>query len=127
MYNRLNNHLLTKIYEYDNTYKDLFNVVLTELKIKCLVNPSLNNYDTDEWIHRISKWEHNEPTQIYIPTVKYKYLQQIENDNTIQELIETITYKVNKFKDTTLFSIIITTSNTKYCNNEAIRLFKVWL
>ena len=26
---RLDNNLLTKIYEYDNTYKELFNVVLT--------------------------------------------------------------------------------------------------
>lgn len=127
MYNRLNNHLLTKIYEYDNTYKDLFNVVLTELKIKCLVNPSLNTYDTDEWIHRISKWKHGEPTHIYIPTIKYKYLKQIENNNTIQHLIETISYKVDNNKDTTLFSIIITTAHTKYCNSEVIRLFKVLL
>ena len=70
MHSRLNNHLLTKIYEYDNTYKDLFNVVPTELKLKFLVNPSLNNYDTVEWVYRISKWKHREHTQICIPTIK---------------------------------------------------------
>jgi len=125
MYNRLNKHLLTKIYEYHNTYKDLFNVVITELTL--LVNPSLNNYDTVEWIYRTSKWKHKEPTQIYIPTFKYKYLQQIENSKTIQNLIDAITYKVNTYKETTLLSIIITTANTKYCNSEAILILKVLL
>lgn len=127
MFKRLNNNTLTKIYEYDNTYKELFNVVLTELKIQCLVNPTLNNYDMDEWIHRVSKWKHEAPTVIHIPTINYKHLQQIEQNNTIQDLIDTIIYKAITYSDTTLFSIIITTANTKRCKSEAIQLFKVLL
>ena len=96
---RLNDHLLTKIYEYDNTYKELFNIVLFELRLKFLTNPSLNNYDTVEWIYRISKWKHKEPTQVDIPTIKYKHLQQIESNNTIQSLIDAIIYKANTYKE----------------------------
>ena len=80
---RLDNNLLTKIYEYDSTYKELFNVVLSEMKLKFLVNPSLNNYDTTAWTYRISKWKQNVPREVYIPTIKYKHLPQIECSNTI--------------------------------------------
>ena len=96
---RLNDHPLTKIYEYDNTYKELFDIVLTELKFKFLINPSLNNYDAVEWKYWISKWKDKEPTQVYIPTIKYKHLQQIESNNTIQSLIDAIIYKANTYKE----------------------------
>jgi len=127
MFNKLPPNIIGLIYEYDNTYKYIFNVTLTELKLNSLVNPNLNNHDTIEWLYRISKWKHKEPIQIYIPTIKYNYLQQIETSKTIQNLIEAITYKVNTYKENTLYSILITTANTKYCNSEAIRIFKVLL
>ena len=97
------------------------------MKLKILVNPSLNSYDTAEWTYRISKWKHKEPTQVHIPTIKYKNLQQIKCSNTIQKLIDAIIYKANTYTGTILFSIITATSNTKYCNSEAIRIFKVLL
>ena len=64
---RLDNNLLTKIYEYDSTYKEVFNVVLTEMKLKFSANPSLNNHKVSEWRSRICKWKHKEPTQVHIP------------------------------------------------------------
>ena len=122
---RLDNNLLTKIYEYDSTYKELFNVVLTEMKLKFLANPSLNSYDTAEWSYRISKWRNTGPTQVHIPIIKYNHLQQLECSKTIQKLIDAIVYKANAYKEDTLFSIIITTSIAKYCTSEAVRIFQI--
>ena len=124
---RLNSHLLTRIYEYDNTYKELLNVILTEMKLKSLINPSLNSYDTAEWTYRISKWKQKVPTQVHIPTIKYKHLPQIECNDTLQKLIDAIIYKANTYKEDTLFSIIITTPIAKYSHSEATRRFKVLL
>ena len=37
MFNKLNDNLKRLIYEYDPTYKDIYNIVLEELKIKCIL------------------------------------------------------------------------------------------
>ena len=95
---RLDNNLLTKIYEYDNTYKEISNVVLTEMKLKFLINPNLNNHDTTEWTYRISTWKQQVPRQVHIPTIKYQYLPQIECNDTLQKLIGAIIYKANTYK-----------------------------
>ena len=38
MFNQLNDNLKRIIYEYDPTYKILFNIILEEFKIKCIFN-----------------------------------------------------------------------------------------
>ena len=51
MFNQLNKNLITIIYEYDPTYKHIYNIVLEEFKIKCAFKfkHKFNNCSIRQW------------------------------------------------------------------------------
>ena len=57
MFNKLNDTSKRLIYEYDSTWKDTYNTVLEELKIKYVLKHKhkLNNYSVKEWRRQIKK------------------------------------------------------------------------
>ena len=57
MFNQLNDNLKRLIYEYDPTYKDIYNIVLEEFQIKCIFKykHKFNTYSIKEWGKQIKK------------------------------------------------------------------------
>ena len=48
MFNKLPPNIIGLIYEYDNTYREVFKVVLEEIKAYNIFNPKFNNFTVRE-------------------------------------------------------------------------------
>ena len=62
MFYKSNDNLKRLIYEYDPTYKDIYNIVLEEFKIKCILKHKheYNNYNVKEWRKQIKREKQQE-------------------------------------------------------------------
>jgi hypothetical protein len=62
MFNQLNDNLKRIIYEYDPTYKQIYNIVLEEFKIKCILKhkPQFNNNSVKVWSKKIQRTTEDE-------------------------------------------------------------------
>ena len=89
MFNQLTDNLKCIIYEYDPTYKHIYNVVLEEFKIKCILKhkPQFNNNNVKEWRDKLAQTEEE---QVNI-TLKHNLLDhlhtQIKQAHTHETLI----------------------------------------
>ena len=66
MYDKLTPNIKALIYEYDQTYRDKFNIVLEEFKIWRLLKfvPEYNLTETINWGRRMRKTEPNQHSTI---------------------------------------------------------------
>jgi len=53
MYEKLAQNIIALIYEYDNTYREIFKVVLEELQLTIKIRPNYNKYTYDQWKQQI--------------------------------------------------------------------------
>ena len=99
IFNKLNDNLKRLIYEYDPTYKDIYNIVLEEFKKKCILKHKhkFNNYSVKEWRKQIKR-EKQEEDNINIK-IKYNVLNnlqtQLKQTNAHPTLIN-FTIAINK-------------------------------
>ena len=100
MCNKLNDNLKRLIYEYDPTYKDIYNIVSEEFKIKCILKHKHkfnNNNSVKEWRKQIKR-EKQEEDNINIK-IKYNVLNnlqtQLKQSNAHPTLIN-FTIAINK-------------------------------
>lgn len=88
MFNQLNDNLQRIIYEYDPTYKHIYNVVLEEFKIKCILKhkPQFNNNSVKEWREKITRTE-GENINI---TIKHNLLNRLQTQLKQAQAHETL-------------------------------------
>ena len=53
MCDKLTPSITALIYEYDNTYREVFKVVLDELQLTVKIRPKYNDYTYEQWKHKI--------------------------------------------------------------------------
>ena len=49
MYDKLTPNITALLYEYDNTYRQVFKVVLEELQLTSKIRPKYYNYTYEQW------------------------------------------------------------------------------
>ena len=119
MYDKLTPNLITLIYEYDNTYREIFNVVLEELQITVKIRPKYNNYTYEQWKQQLDyelKGKNKDEKAYFIyycEEINYKgfitYLtttslniiyntlkQQQTRTNTLINFLGVLLYKINR-------------------------------
>ena len=111
MYDKLTPNLITLIYEYDNTYREVFKVVLEELLITIKIRPKHNIFTPEQWKtniryyrfkskdekahHMFNYWED-------VETKKFNTYFTLTNLNTIYN-----TLKLKQTANTTLFNFLV--------------------
>ena len=53
MYDKLAPNIIALIYEYDNTYREVFKAVLEELQLTIKIRPTYNNYTYEQWKQKL--------------------------------------------------------------------------
>ena len=78
MFNQLNDNLKRAIYEYDPTYRHIYNIVLEEFKIRCILKhkQQFNNNSVKEWTKKI-KQTREEDVNINITHILLNKLQTL--------------------------------------------------
>lgn len=118
MYDKLHPSIITLIYHYDNTYREVFKVVLEELQITVKLRPNYNNYTYEQWKQKLDyERKRNKDEKAYFiyycEEVNYKgfityltttslniiyntlQLKQTRN-NTILNFLGIMLYKINR-------------------------------
>ena len=120
MFNRLNDNLLRIIYEYDPTYKHIYNIVLEEFKIKCVLKfkHKFNINSVKEWNEKITRTtktpDNLEHPRIRIKKQLLKELKEILKQTNADETIINITEAINqKQKAIYVIFMFITADNTR--------------
>ena len=120
MFNQLNKNLITIIYEYDPTYKHIYNIVLEEFKIKCILKfkHKFNINSVKEWSNKITKTT-KIPDNLEHPKIRIKKkllkelkerLKQTNADDTIINITEALN---EKQKAIYVIFMFITADNTR--------------
>ena len=100
MFNQLNDNLKRIIYEYDPTYKHIYNVVLEEFKIRCILKHKhqFNNNSVKEWTKKINQTTEEDYINIKIKQNLLNNLQTQLKQTQAHETLIKFTKAINKPK-----------------------------
>ena len=97
MFNQLPDNIKSNIYDYDPTYKHIYNIVLEEFKIKCVLKfkHKFNINSVKEWSEKITRTtktpDNLEHPRIRIKKQLLKELKEILKQTNADETIINIT------------------------------------
>ena len=120
MFNQLPDNIKSNIYDYDPTYKHIYNIVLEEFKIKCVLKfkHKFNINSIKEWSEKITRTtktpDNLEHPRIRIKKQLLKELKEILKKTNADETIINITEAINqKQKAIYVIFMFITADNTR--------------